>query len=155
MTGVGGDGRVRREGAEVEMTEEEEEEEAEMMTEEEGGMGRGRTGIAEETGTEIAEETETGVETGAPQEEVGEEETEVVTWLRGFKVWPVLKEMEGEGWEIETEGVGWAMMEEEWEVLGWVTMVPEWEVLMVQEWVDLMVQEWVDLMVQEWVDLME
>ena len=136
MTGVGGDGKVRREGAEEEMTEGEGE--AEMMTEEGGGMVIETTGTAEETETEI-EETETGDETEAPQEEVVEEETEVEIWLQGFKVWPDLKEMEGEGWETGMEEGGWAMMEEEWEVLGWVTMVPEWEaVLMVQEWVDPM-----------------
>ena len=113
MTGVGGDGRVRIEGAEEEMTGEGEE--AEMMTEEEGGMGRGTTGIGEETGTEI-EETEIGDERGAPQEEV--EVREVETWLQGFKVWQVLKGMEGVGWEKGTEGVGWVMTEEEWEVRG-------------------------------------
>lgn len=126
MIGVGGDGRVRIEGAEEEMTGEGEE--AEMMTEEEeGGMGRGTTGIGEETGTEI-EETGIGDERGAPQEEV--EVREVETWLQGFKVWLVLKGMEEDEWERGMEGEGWAMMEEEWEDPGWVMMVPEWVDLM-------------------------
>ena len=127
--GVGGDGRVRREGAEGEMKEEEEEGEEEMMTEEEGGMVTIETiGIAEEIGTEIVE-IEIGGEIGAHQEEV-EEMVEVEIWPLGFKVWLVLKEMEVGGWERGMEGGGWAMMEEEWEVLGWVMMVQEWEVLM-------------------------
>ena len=125
--GVGGDGRVRREGAEGEMKEEGGEEE--MMTEEEGGMATAETtGIVEEIGTEIVE-IEIGGEIGAHQEEV-EEMVEVEIWPLGFKVWLVLKEMEVGGWERGMEGVGWAMMEEEWEVLGWVTMVPEWEVVL-------------------------
>ena len=104
MTGVAGDGRVRIEGAEGEMIEEVEE--AEMMTGEEGGTGRGITGIiGEETGTGIEETGITGDEIGALPEEV--EVTEVETWLRGFKVWLVLKGM---------ERVGWAMKEGEWEV---------------------------------------
>ena len=126
--GVGGDGRVRREGAEGEMKEEVEGEE-EMMIEEDGGMATAETtGIVEEIGTEIVE-TEIGDEIGAHQEEV-EEMVEVEIWLRGFKVWLVLREMEVVGWERGMEGVGWAMMEGEWEVLGWVTMVQEWEDLM-------------------------
>ena len=103
MTGVGGDGKVMRGGAEGEMTGEEAE--AEMMTEEEGGTGRGIIEIGEKTGTEIEEIGIIGGERGALQEEV--EVKEVETWLPGFKVSLVLTGMEGEGW---------VMKEGEWEV---------------------------------------